>query len=87
MEPALIDGDQLWVKYLEPAGVKAGDIVALQDPVLGRIVHRLVGIESLPNGSYLLVTRGEANRYAEEWQVSPVGKVGVVFVRVRFAGQ
>jgi hypothetical protein len=37
MEPTLLDGDQLWVKYLEPAGVRAGDIVALQDPVLGRI--------------------------------------------------
>lgn len=28
MKPALLDGDQLWVKYLEPAEVKVGDIVA-----------------------------------------------------------
>ncbi len=87
MEPTLLDGDQLWVKYLEPAGVRAGDIVALQDPVLGRIVHPLVGIESLPNGSYLLVTKGEANRYAEEWQIGLGDKVGVTFLRVRFTGQ
>ena len=29
MEPTLLDGDQLWVKYLELAEVKSGDIVAL----------------------------------------------------------
>ncbi len=87
MEPALLDGDQLWIKHLEPAEVKVGDIVALQDPVLGRIAHRLVSIESLPNGSYLMVTKGDANRYAEEWQVDPGGKVGVAFVRVRFTGK
>ena len=87
MEPALLDGDQLWVKYLEPAEVKVGDIVALQDPVLGQITHRLVSVESLPNGSYLVLTKGDANRYAEEWQVGPGGKVGVAFVRVRFVGQ
>jgi signal peptidase I len=64
MKPTLLNGDQLWVKCLEPAGVKDDDIVALQDPVLGRIAHRLVSVESLPNGNYLLVTKGEANRHA-----------------------
>ena len=44
---------------------------------MGRIAHRLVGIESLPNGNYLLVTKGEANRYAEEWQIGLGDKVGV----------
>jgi signal peptidase I len=86
MEPALRDGDQLWVKYLEPAEAKVGDIVALQDPVLGRIAHRLVSLEPLPNGNYLVVTKGDANHYAEEWEVGPGSKVGVVLVRVRFAG-
>jgi len=40
MESALHDGDALWIKYLEPAEAKVGDIVALQDPSLGRIAHR-----------------------------------------------
>ena len=87
MEPALLDGDQLWVKYLEPAEVEVGDIVILQDPVLGKIVHRLVNVESLPNGSYLVVTKGDANRYTEEWKVDPGSKMGVASVRIRFAGQ
>jgi len=29
MEPALLDGDQLWVKYLEPDEVNVDDIVVL----------------------------------------------------------
>jgi len=86
MEPTLRDGDQLWVKYVDPAEAKVGDIVAIQDPVWGKITHRLVSVESLPNGSYLIVTRGDANHYAEEWQVDPRGKVGVTSVRIRFAG-
>jgi len=87
MEPALRDGDQLWVKYLEPDEAKVGDIVALQDPVLGWIAHRLVSLEPLPNGNYLVVTKGDANHYAEEWEMGPRSKVGVAFVRIRFAGQ
>ena len=29
MEPALHDGDALWIKYVDPVEVNAGDIVAL----------------------------------------------------------
>jgi signal peptidase len=87
MEPALLDGDELWVKYLEPAEVKVGDIVVLQDPALGQIAHRLVSVEPLLNGSYLVVTKGDANHYAEEWEMGPGSKMGVALVRVRFAGQ
>lgn len=72
---------------MEPAEVKVGDIVALQDPVLGRIAHRLVSVESLPIGSYLLVTNGDANHHAEEWQIGMGDKVGAAFLRVRFTGQ
>ena len=77
MEPALLDGDQLWVKYVDPAEAKVGDIVAIQDPVWGKITHRLVSVESLPNGSYLMVTKGDANHYAEEWEVGPGSEVWV----------
>lgn len=87
MEPALLDGDQLWVKYVDPAEAKVGDIVAIQDPVWGKITHRLVSVESLPNGSYLMVTKGDAKHYAEKREVGPGSEVGVAFVRIRFAGQ
>ena len=86
MEPTLVDGDELWVKYLEPAEVEAGEIVTLQDAALGGIAHRLVSVESLPNGNYLLVTKGDANYYAEEWEVDPGSKVGVARMRIKFAG-
>ena len=46
----------------------------------------MVSVESLPNGVYLLVTKGDANHYAEEWEVGPGSKVGVAIVRIRFAG-
>lgn len=45
MEPALRDGDALWVKYLDPAEVKVEDIVVLQDAVSGPISHRVVNVE------------------------------------------
>ena len=86
MKPSLLDGDELWVKFIDPTEAKAGDIVALQDPVLGRVAHRLVSIESSPDGSYVLVTMGDANYYAEEWIVEPGSKIGVAMARIRFVG-
>ena len=34
----------------------------------------------------MIVTKGDANRYAEQWEVDPGVKVGVAFVRVRYLG-
>jgi len=46
----------------------------------------VVGVELLPQGSYLVVTKGDANRFAEAWEISASRKVAVAFARVRFVG-
>jgi len=46
----------------------------------------LVSIESLPNGSYLVVTKGDADHYAEEWEINAGETVGVILVGVHFVG-
>jgi len=86
MEPALRDGDAMWVSQLDIAKVNVGDIVTLHYPSEGLITHRVVGVELLPQGSYLVVTKGDANRFAEAWEISASGTVAVSFARVRFAG-
>ena len=86
MEPALRDGDAIWVRQLDIAKVNVGDIVTLHYPGEGLITHRVVGVELLPQGSYLVVTKGDANQFAEAWEISASGTVAVSFARVRFAG-
>jgi len=86
MEPTLRDGDAMWVKQLDIAKVNVGDIVSLPYPGEGLITHRVVHIEPLSHGSYIVVTKGDANLFAEEWEVSAGETVEVAFARVRFAG-
>ena len=86
MEPALHDGDALWVKYLNPTEVKVGDIVTLQLPNKEPITHRVVRIYRTSNGSYSLETRGDANQFSERWEIAAEEKVAVVLIRVCFIG-
>lgn len=71
MEPALCDGDALWVRYLEPAEVTVGDIVILRHATDGLVCHRVGTIERLSDGGYFIVTKGDAIRYTEGWEVAP----------------
>ena len=86
MEPALQNGDALWIKYIDPAEVNIGDIIALEHPNKGLVGHRVIVIETLPNGGHFVVTKGDANLYAEEWVIGDGEKVGVACIRVRFFG-
>ena len=86
MEPALRDGDALWVKYLDADEVGLGDVVTLPHSGEGLITHRVVGVELLPKGSYLVVTKGDNNQFAEAWEISADTTVAVTFARVRFVG-
>ena len=86
MEPVLRNGDAIWVKQLDIAKVNVGDIVTLHYPSEGPITHRVVGVELMPQGSYLVVTKGDANRFAEAWEISADERVPVSVARVRFAG-
>ncbi len=86
MQPALSDGDMIWVKYLDVADVKVGDIVTLSSPDEGAITHRVIKVQSLLQEGYLLETKGDANLSAEAWEISADGRVPVSLARVRFAG-
>lgn len=86
MEPALRDGDALWVKYLDAEEVRVGDVVTLSHSGEGLITHRIVGVELLTKGSYLVVTKGDNNQFAEAWEISASETVAVAFARIRLAG-
>jgi len=86
MEPTLRNGDALWAKHLDPAEVKVGDIVTLQLPGKEPITHRVLRIDRLSNGNYLLETRGDANQFSEKWEITAEEKVTVVVIRLHFIG-
>ena len=86
MEPALQDGDALWVKQLDIADVKVGDIVTLENASVESITHRVIKIEPLSSGSYLVLTKGDANPFTEGWKISRDETVAVMVARVPFGG-
>jgi len=86
MEPVLQNGDAFWVKRLDITEVKVGDIVTLALSGEESITHRVVKVESLSNGGYLLVIKGDANQFTEEWELRSDGTVEVLAARVPFAG-
>jgi len=85
MEPNLRDGDALWVKQLDIADVKVGDIVTLGYSE-GSITHRVTNIEPISSDSYLVLTKGDANPFTEEWKISSDDTVAVMAARVPFGG-
>ena len=86
MEPTLRDGDMIWVKYLDIADVKVGDIVTLRHSALGWVTHRVIDVQPISREGYLLVTKGDANWIPEEWQISADQKVGVTVASFRVFG-
>ena len=86
MEPTLRNGDVLWVKQLDIAEVKVGDIVTLGNASVESITHRVIKIEPLLSGSYLVVTKGDANLFTEGWEVSRDETVPVMAARVPLGG-
>ncbi len=86
MEPTLSDGDMLWTKRVPIADVNIGDIVSLYSPEQLWIVHRVIQLEHLLRGDYLLETKGDANLLTEVWEISTDETVPVVVARIRFGG-
>jgi len=86
MEPAFRNGDALWVKQLDIAEVKVGDIVTIVPPGDESITHRVVKFEPLSKGTYLVVTKGDANRFTEDWEISADWTVALVLAHVPFGG-
>jgi len=86
MEPAIRNGDALWMKQLDIAEVKIDDIVALTFFDDESITHRVVELEHLSQGSYIVVTKGDANAHSEDWEISADSKIELVTARVPFGG-
>jgi signal peptidase I len=70
MEPALPPGTMLVVRPLardQMSRIRIGDVISYQpnplDPTL--VTHRVVGITSLQDGSFVFTTRGDANAEAD----------------------
>jgi signal peptidase I len=82
MEPSLRSGDALWEKPLDATDIKVGGILTLVSPGEGSITHRVVKIEPLSTGSYLLATKGDVNHFTEEWEISADWKAAVVVARI-----
>jgi len=86
MGPTLRNGDALWVKQLDITDVKVGDIVTLEHAGEESITHRVIKIEPLSSGSYLVLTKGDANPFTEGWKISRDETVAVMVARVPFGG-
>ena len=82
MEPALRNGDALLVKQVPPAGLKVGDIVGLESSSGQLFTHRVVRIEGMPQGDFLIRTKGDANPSPEWTRVAATEKVGVAILRI-----
>lgn len=86
MEPTLSDGDMIWEKRVPVATVRVGDIVSLSSDEHLWIAHRVIRLEHLPHGGYLLETKGDANWLTEVWEISADETVPVVVARMPLAG-
>ena len=86
MEPTLSDGDIIWLKSQPAATIRIGDIVSLNSPEYSWVVHRVIHLERLPQGGYLLETKGDINRLTEQWEIGADETVPVVVARMPLAG-
>ena len=73
MEPALMTGDVVVVRKADPRNVAPGDIVTFREPGGRRLITHRVRHVRRQGGAVHFVTRGDANKPVERWQV-PEGK-------------
>ena len=75
MEPSIRDGDYIIIRKTEASGLKDGDIICFRSEeaeIKGKLnTHRIIGVTE--NG---FVTKGDANKYPDEAEVSPEAVIG-----------
>jgi len=86
MEPTLHDGDMIWLKRANIAEVKIGDVATFSSPELGSISHRVLGMEPVSGGRYLVETKGDANLISEYWVVGPDDTMYIVVRSIPLGG-
>lgn len=79
MSPALPTGSVVVYSKAQASQLRVGQIIVFSDPTDPgkRITHRIFAIRNGPNGRYFL-TKGDANRVADDWQVPAAGTGWVV---------
>ena len=86
MEPTLRDGDMIWVKRATIAEVRIGDVVTLSSPDSESISHRIIGMEPVSRGQYLVETKGDANLLSEYWIFGSDDTVYIVVKSIPLGG-
>lgn len=86
MEPTLRDGDIIWLKTSNVADIKVGNIVALSSLGQQPVIHRVMKVHPLSQERYFLVTKGDANQFTEEWEVSADAIIAVLVARIPLVG-
>ena len=84
MEPVYGVGDLLYVKKVDPAAIKVGDVITFvvnEDLVVG--THRVVRVDAEKQRFY---TKGDANEEMDSGFITPANVVGTVRVTLRYVG-
>jgi signal peptidase I len=81
MEPELHVGSLAFVKSIDSADVRVGDIITFQDPrTPGRLITHRVAKRFRHDGQVVYRTKGDANPTVDPWTIALPGTVG----RTRF---
>jgi signal peptidase I len=77
MEPQLHVGSVVFVKAIDSAEVRVGDVITFQDPrTPGRLITHRVVKRFVHKGELVYRTKGDANPAADPWTISLPGTVG-----------
>jgi len=67
MSPALEVGDLVIVQGVPPTSIQVGDIIVFDSPQGSRTIHRVIRMQTLPNGTTQFKTKGDANPNEDDW--------------------
>ena len=86
MEPTLRDGDIIWLKASNVTDIEVGNIVSLSSLGQEPVIHRVMKMHPLSEERYFLMTKGDANQFTEEWEVSADAIIAVLVARIPLVG-
>ena len=74
MEPTIHKGSVAFDKVVPVADLAVGDVITFVPPESSSpVTHRIIGVSTDDRGRPVFETRGDANEYADPWQVSLPG--------------
>jgi len=89
MSPALNIGDLVIVQGIPASNISRGDIIVFLDPTQNasdHTVHRVVGMQTLANGTTLFKTKGDQNEDEDSFWVPDDQVQGRVLYRIPYVG-